>query len=138
MSLAVADLDDKLTYRHTDLTLDATVQANIFGPEGLTAARPRRGFVPGPVRLHGIMVNNKGSGTPTAVYLRLWDAINPDGTADAPDYIFHVPANVSAFYPMNMPDGEPFAVLSLSCTKLSAPGDVTDPDTEVTVRLFHS
>lgn len=92
----------------------------------------------GPCRVTHIKVKNDNSGTPTVVYLKLYDDLNPTVGTTAPDFDFKIPSGVEFSLPLNGGKGIKFVNgLSFACIKEAgtAASAQTAPDTNVDVFL---
>jgi len=97
---------------------DATVLANVTGTSGV---------------LYMLDVDNPNA---AAVYLKVFDNVAPDISADPADWVFKVPASTRRS--MAIPLGLAFTALSFAVTANAAEGDITDPTSGVLVRLVTS
>ena len=86
-------------------------------------------------KIYNLEIDNTGAGTPTAVYLKIWDSKNPTLGVDDPDYVIMISANVkrnmSILSGLTISNG-----LSYACTKVASMDDATDPDTVVQLRMI--
>ena len=117
-----------------DFTLDGDLKASVV-QDADADSTIEKDVMSGPCRVTHIKVESAAT---TAVYLKMFDDLNPTLGTSAPDYDFKIPLNVEFGIPINGGAGIPFANgLSFACINEAgtAAGGQTDPDGTVAVTL---
>lgn len=117
-----------------DFTLDGDLKATVV-KDADADSTVEKDVMSGPCRVTHIKVNSTAT---TAVYLKLFDDLDPTLGTTAPDYDFKIPLNVEFGIPINGGEGIPFAN-GLSFAVINEAGTAaaaqTDPDATVEVYL---
>lgn len=94
-------------------------------------------LIPAPLTVYAILVDNNQTGTPTAVYLKLYDSAAPVFGTTQPTEIFLIPASVAVVIPFNLPNGKKYrSGFSVACSKTAGAPNTAAPDTTVTIKVF--
>lgn len=129
MSIAQSELDD---LKVTQITVAIATDVDTFDDD----------VVAGPATLHRVQVNNNGSGTPTNVFVKFYDALSVAAYAtDDPVEVYEIVGGASAdnagSFAVNFPNGLKFETgISIAVSKdpnqnLTANG----VDTEIKITL---
>lgn len=119
-----------------DFALDGDLKATVV-KDADADSTVEKDVMSSPCRVTHIKVKNDGTGTPTAVYLKLFDDLDPTLGTTAPDYDFKIPANVEFGIPINGGEGIPFANgLSFACIKEAGTAATTQTDPDTTVEVY--